>query len=196
MTHIYISNVLELSDEDFEEKYLTLNKESQMRVDRKKNKHEANRSLHAYLLLKCALAKNGVVNFEFAINGNGKPYLKGQKDVFFNISHSADRVMCAVSDGEVGCDVQEISHVREGFAERFFAPEEAISVKSDEDFYRFWTLKESVAKAKGVPFMEVCKIPLETSAANMHTKHFTCDGYSFAVCAEKDGFCEPQTVNV
>lgn len=196
MTHVYIANVLPLNDEDFEEKYLSLHQESQKRVDRKKNKREVNQSLYAYLLLEYALAKHGVFKFSLALNGHGKPYLEGRKDMFFNLSHSYDRVMCVISDGEVGCDVQQIMPIETGLAERFFSPDEAKKVENECDFYRFWTAKESVAKAKGVPLMAVCKTPLDICAADMHVMQFECDGYSYAVCAEKDGFSKAKKVRL
>ncbi len=58
------------------------------------------------------------------LNEHGKPYLKTDVPLFFNISHSGELVVCAFSDTEVGVDVEKIGKERLAVAERFFHPEE------------------------------------------------------------------------
>lgn len=93
----------------------------------------------------------------FVKGENGKPYMEGHGNIFFNISHSGDYVMCAVSDREVGCDIQKMEKAELSLAERFFLPQEyeAIATQPDEEskrrmFYRYWTLKESYMKVTGL----------------------------------------------
>lgn len=89
------------------------------------------------------------------LNEHGKPYLKTDVPLFFNISHSGELVVCAFSDTEVGVDVEKIGKERLAVAERFFHPEEvALLLKVPEKertelFFRYWSAKESVLKYKG-----------------------------------------------
>ena len=73
----------------------------------------------------------------------------------FNLSHSGDYVVCGVSDGEVGVDIQKWVPFKERTAERFFAKEEWKLLqeteveKRTELFYRLWSRKEAYGKYTG-----------------------------------------------
>lgn len=78
------------------------------------------------------------------------------KDVVYNLSHSANYVLCAYTDSEdmqVGCDLEEVKQMRESVARRFFCQGEYEHIMSEEGeertqlFYRYWVLKESFMKA-------------------------------------------------
>lgn len=90
----------------------------------------------------------------------GKPYLPDAPAFQFNLSHSGERVLCAVSDRPVGCDVERIERNLTGLARRFFHPEEqaALAAVPEEErnalFVRLWTRKESYLKAKGTGISE------------------------------------------
>lgn len=92
----------------------------------------------------------------YTIGEDGKPGLEGnslqEKPFFFNLSHSCDRVCLAVSDRDIGVDIQikkgkDCAHL----AERFFTKNEADAVKKygDDYFFRLWTRKESYGKCLG-----------------------------------------------
>ena len=83
---------------------------------------------------------------------HGKPIMQ---DVNFNISHSVDMVVCAVSDSFVGCDIELVRKAPLEVALRYFRDEEneyLDSVPDDEKnlaFFRLWTAKESYLKMTG-----------------------------------------------
>ena len=82
---------------------------------------------------------------------HGKPYLPDYPEVHFNLSHSGNRVMCIVSDHEVGCDVEKIDPRPASMIIRCLAQEEQETAKrSPEHFFRIWTLKESILKLSGM----------------------------------------------
>ena len=106
-------------------------------------------SVFSELLLRCALRDSGFPldgPLKIATGEHGKPFLKGN-EVFFNLSHSADMLLCALSDSEVGADVQIRSEAKLPLLERFFAEDEreyVLSAKgSDDACTEIWTEKES-----------------------------------------------------
>lgn len=86
----------------------------------------------------------------------GKPYLR-EYPYYFNLSHSGEYVVCAVSDQEIGADIQQcvsVDVVR--LAGRFFSPEECKALAAYETesekrqfFFRQWTRKEAYGKLIG-----------------------------------------------
>ncbi len=101
-----------------------------------------------------ALSAGAWVLWQLAREELGLPH-----DAAFNLSHSGSYAMCSAEtnpDGKirVGCDVEQISEYREKISKRFFAPEEYLHIKSQENpaaqkelFFRYWVLKESFIKA-------------------------------------------------
>lgn len=77
----------------------------------------------------------------------GKPYL-ASGDLFFNLSHCGDMVVCAVCDREVGVDIQRIDY-RKNVINKVCSQEEAAEIRTPKDFTKMWVLKESFAKCDG-----------------------------------------------
>ncbi len=90
---------------------------------------------------------------EISIGLQGKPQVAG---IEFNLSHSGDLVVYAVSDRPVGIDIERIRSMDlSGIIQRFFAPSEfaawqKLPVSEQESaFFRTWTVKEAYLKAIG-----------------------------------------------
>ena len=81
-------------------------------------------------------------------NEHGKPIIVG-KNVHFNISHSKNSVVCALSDSEIGVDIEYIGEIRDSVLRKCFTKKEVKRVQTNADFYKYWTLKESYLKAVG-----------------------------------------------
>lgn len=95
---------------------------------------------------------------EFARGPWGKPYLVGDCELAFNLSHSQDLMLLAASRSrQIGVDVEAIRPIAdlERLARRCLASSEWEAWQNlSEDgrlsaFLRFWTLKEALAKASG-----------------------------------------------
>jgi len=87
----------------------------------------------------------------------GKPYLPGSS-VYFNLSHSQQWALCAISlEEKIGIDIEEINQEKdvEKIAVRFFSDyenqllHETPADKKHEAFFRIWTCKEAFIKAVG-----------------------------------------------
>lgn len=92
----------------------------------------------------------------FEVGPQGKPSLaKIDCPFFFNLSHSEDLAVLAMSEAAIGVDIERIGSMHEGVAEAFFSADEnrALAAMPLEDrvraFYRCWTAKEAVLKALG-----------------------------------------------
>lgn len=98
---------------------------------------------------------------ELALSERGKPRLAGPSSgrrPRFNLSHSGELVVLAVSDDPVGVDVEAIRQVANAdrLARRFFSPAERQAVaaccgeRRDRAFLTIWTRKEAYLKATGL----------------------------------------------
>ena len=119
---------------------------------------DALRCLAAEALLRHALAeRHGLPAAAIALETSpeGKPRLAGLPGIHFNLSHSGAWVLCAVHDGPVGVDVEEVRPRDPLTAGSVMTPEELRRFRSlpapaaTAYFYRLWTLKESLLKAMG-----------------------------------------------
>ena len=145
-------------------KLISDEKRNKIKLFRKKE--DFLRSLTAELLIRVILVKKGLFqnkDIQFEFNNYGKPSLKNSS-IKFNISHSGDWVVCAVSNGLVGIDIEEIRpHNVRTFKESLSVSEFNTLLNLSENdritlFYNLWTLKESFIKAIG----EVPSIPLKS----------------------------------
>jgi 4'-phosphopantetheinyl transferase len=95
---------------------------------------------------------------DFRYSNHGKPALAGDDDCRFNLSHSGDAVVLAITHGrDVGIDVEARSRFIDArsLAKRFFSHAEAEWVLSHSEamlqqaFFTCWTGKEAYIKARG-----------------------------------------------
>lgn len=93
------------------------------------------------------------LKIEITTGLQGKPQVAG---IEFNLSHSGDLVVYAVSDRAVGIDIERIRSMDlSGIIQRFFAPSEFAAwqklpaIDQEAAFFRTWTVKEAYLKAIG-----------------------------------------------
>ena len=117
---------------------------------------------------------------------NGKPYIESGE--CFSLSHSGQYAVCAVSQKEIGVDIQQITAVSEKAVNRFCAESElAWLAKSDDrpcDIIRLWALKESYLKASGKSTSEV----FDTEFLIENGKVNGPEGYGFTLSEEISGY--------
>ena len=205
MVYVYALNVQDLPDPLTEPGVMEgLWEERKEKILRYKLEQSRKQSLGAGLLLKWALKRHGAAVEQLSYGVNGKPEAEG---VFFNLSHSGQWAVCAIGDGPVGCDVEEIASVRNGIAKRFFTENEVQHLAQfegqwrKEEFFRLWTLKESYMKMTG----EGMSLGLDRFEFDMdgqptvkrdgaicdcHIKEYELPGYKLAVCAASADFAE------
>lgn len=108
----------------------------------------------AYTLLGEVLrTRFGITSFTIEKKERGKPFLADFPNVRFNISHCEGLAVCGISDKEIGVDAELIRSFSGKVMRRIFSAEEqnfiAVSESPETDFFKIWTLKESLCKFTG-----------------------------------------------
>ncbi len=116
--------------------------------------HKANASLLGHVLLAEALKRNHlpVGLHDLLYTAEGRPYMNLGID--FNISHSEEYVVCALStEHRLGIDIEYIRPVELEQRSWCFNPQEwqqiQLAPQPIRQFYGFWTQKEAAVKADG-----------------------------------------------
>lgn len=153
------------------------------KINRLKPVNSKKQSMGAELLLKHALNSNVPVKWE--TDENGKLYVSECK-FYVNLSHSGDYAVCAVSDCEVGVDVERVKTADIALAKRFFTAEEYDYIKNsampDDAFFETWVKKESFVKAVG----KGLAIPLSSFSILDKTAEYEGKTYRFKYYGIKD----------
>lgn len=143
----------------------------------------------SYLLL-CEALKDGYGvcgPVKLAFNEHGKPYLADFPQIFFNLSHCCCGVACAVSDYEVGADVQDVRPYSADVARRVFCKAELKLLNSsfdkEREFARLWSRKEAYLKMLGTGISDDMK-SVDTNALDSLTD-FEFDSFFVSVCGDK-----------
>lgn len=167
---VYAADVSALADPGlYAATYAIVSPERRAKADRYLKDEDRRLSLGAELLLRYALKEAGYAKLpRTELSEYGKPYFP-EAELRFNLSHSGTWALCAVSEYEIGCDVEKTGDIDLKIA-RFFAPGEYEAIMSEPSgterlalFYRFWTLKESCMKATGLGM----KLPLKDFTINI-----------------------------
>jgi len=126
---------------------------------RSRRGEDAQRSLLGQILIRYMIRIRINTSFTKIVlqyNEYGKPILVGDTSVQFNISHSGEWVVGALSNYPVGIDVEKLDPIDLGIARRFLVKsefDELCSIAGPEvlySFYDLWTVKESYIKAIGM----------------------------------------------
>ena len=128
------------------------------------------RSVLAFALLQRALREQyGITEIpEFVYNEFGKPSLSNLP-IHFSLSHCKDAIACAVSDHNIGIDVESIAPYNPDVARRVCTVAELEMLEQSEnkdlEFIKLWTIKEAISKYEGMGLsLPFCKIKTENYA--------------------------------
>ncbi|MBO5786118.1 MAG: 4'-phosphopantetheinyl transferase superfamily protein [Clostridia bacterium] len=161
---LYIASLDSFGQEEYEKYYALADETRRRDIDRKRIENDKRRSL-----LGDALARRGISellciderDIIFARTENGKPYCENA-EVFFSVSHSKERVVCAVGFCGLGVDTEKIRYTEprvmracciDGDFEYILGGEGESESLTDSQLKRFfclWTAKEAYCKHIGV----------------------------------------------
>ena len=129
----------------------SVNEVQKEKASRYKSEKDQMRSLLSSYL------KNLLSKEEILYKEKGKPYF--ENGPYFNISHSGKYVVMAVSNVEVGIDIEENIQKDMSSLIRIFNDAEAKVIKEYSDFYYLWCAKESLIKCMGSSIAKIKEIP-------------------------------------
>lgn len=157
-------------------------------------------SAGAYLLLKKLLDEKGFYKPVFKNEKYGKTYISNYENIYFNLSHSGKIVACAISDMEVGVDVEYNDPTIDlNIAKHYFFNTEYENILQSEnpsdEFFKYWVLKESYMKYTGLGFnldldsFEIViddEIKLKNDKNNIKFNLFDINEYKMAIASKYD----------
>ena len=189
---IYYCNINEFKDFQGTE---YLSSERQERFNRYRTEQSKAACLVSGLLLRMTLGTD--YEKRLIMNQHGKPMLKDHS-CFFNISHSGDYVLLAISDCELGADIEKIAPYNPKIVKRCFTANEKEWLNQHPDnksFYDLWTGKEAVMKAAGKGFsmnpQSFDLLPIEDGKHEIHDRQwffqwFELDGYQVCIVSSEE----------
>ena len=140
-----------------------LDDEERRRVDSLKFDRDKHRFIHAHAAMRrllggvCGIAPEKLA---LQVDSHGKPTLPPDCGVFFNLSHSEDQALLAVSRaGAIGVDLEKTRPLSnaDALATRHFSERECAHLRSvpagrsrERAFFHCWTRKEAFIKCTGI----------------------------------------------
>lgn len=204
MTEIFYMDISDFTPRIYSEVLSLLPEERRKKAEGYAFKQDKYLSAAAGYALYVALNERGI-NYSSAkrmTGENGKPYIEGGK-TYFNLSHSGNIALCAVSDNEVGADVQEIKPLKRDISARVLTDNEAAALRAlseneKTDFlFKIWTEKESVMKFFGLgfalPFKDIDLsdgVKVRGKETELFLKEYPLAGYKICVCSALNSFAE------
>ena len=132
---------------------------------------------------------NQLSNEELLFTENGKPYFKSGP--LFNVSHSGKYVVMAISNKEVGVDIEENVPKNMSTLLPIFNEVESKMIKEHADFYYMWCSKESLIKCMALSVgkvREISSLPLNGvktyKGQDYYSKAFIYDHHIVSITLE------------
>ena len=185
---------------DLKKAYNLVSKNRQEKIDFYRFDKDKKLSCGAYLLLKKLLAEKNITNPIFKTEKYCKVYISNHENIHFNLSHSGKIVLCAISDMEVGADVEYIDReIDLNIAKHYFYNREYENIMNaknrPEEFFKYWVLKESYMKYTGLGMnlklnsFEIIiedKIRLKNDNSNLKFSLFDIEDYKIGIASHYD----------
>lgn len=164
---------LDISDQQLQQLEPLLSEEERSRANQFRFPQHRQRFIAGRGTLRCILGrylKQLPEQLQFDYEPRGKPRLKPACPLQFNLSHSQDQMLCAVSGGDrVGIDLEQIRPVTDlvQLTQRFFLPQEHQTIHAlppehqELAFFQYWTCKEAILKAVGVGLASLATVEVK-----------------------------------
>ena len=191
---------LDVGNLNLSKAYELLPKSRKDKVDKFRFDKDKKLSAGAYLLLDKMLKEENITEPDFKIGKYGKTYISNHEDIHFNLSHSGKMVLCAISDREVGADIEHIDPTIDlNIAKHYFYNSEYVNIMNaknpPDEFFRYWVLKESYMKYTGLGMnlqldsFEIIiedEIKLKNDSKNLKFSLFDIENYKIAIAGHYD----------
>lgn len=161
MYNIFYYNINKMSDELYSKELEALDLARKKEILKKANINDRKRSLAGDMLVKKYLSKlygTPEEKIEIKKGAHGKPYVLNLP-AHFNVSHSGDYTVVAISDRPIGIDIEVIKDFSAILAKKLFNEDELKYISGtsstrkkslmQKSFFEIWTAKEAYLKYLG-----------------------------------------------
>ena len=185
MIKLYNAKITDFTKADYTNMYSLLDCAIKQKIDAKIKTEDKMRSLAGYILLyRGAKELYNKTDINITFNKNGKPICEF---CFFNISHSAQRVVCVFSDNPIGVDIQKICEIKPRKEYKLFTHKESSYVnQSKQDlsfkYLEIFTKKEAAIKMQGLAIADAIKIDTFSKEFYFDTK--IVDDFIITICSK------------
>lgn len=173
----YITKISSFSDKKLKDFFDFLDEEKKEQYLKTTNENRRKSLLISQGFLKEKVSETYNIKKEdlvFSVSESGKPFCKSHKEIHFSISHSGDFVAVAISDKEVGIDIETLKNPTEKLIARVCSDNEKNLIDSSknkaEKFTEMWTKKEAYLKALGTGIDRELKC-VDTTKLNFLTEN-------------------------
>jgi 4'-phosphopantetheinyl transferase len=136
-----------------------------------------------------------IEKIKFNYERNGKPYIKNERGLHFNVSHSKDVAILGIHHSPIGVDVEFIDDKCDvcSLMDFFMHEHEKQWAEKENTLHRFfsiWTLKEAILKKSGTGISESKFPPIEiegddsffSDAGRLYCSIIDNNKYVLAIC--------------
>ena len=187
---LYLAEIKDVKPEHINQ----INAERRKKIERYKLEDDKKRCVLGGLLMRDFLGDTEVYEDE-----NGKPLARN--GVCFNLSHSGEYVAFAMSDYQVGCDIEKPRIVPyEKMGKFVFCENEMDKIKNSPEkmgeFFRLWTKKEALLKCMGDGFhrppksVDVSKDTFEENGKVYRFQTIEFSDYVISLCTMGEDFAK------
>lgn len=173
---------LAISDEQEKALLSLLSTDEILRANRFRFAHHRKHYIAARGILRCILGgylHKQALDVCFEYSAQGKPYLAACEDLQFNVSHSHEMAVYAITRATaIGVDIEKIEATYEdGVAKRYFSDQEYAQLlalpaaQRTQGFYAIWSRKEALVKAVGEGLsypLSNFSVPIASSITETH----------------------------
>ena len=196
---IIYDNINNYSEIEYDYFLSLIKNEKQKKINKLINSDDKKRSILGEILFIKILDEFKVNYNSIRIYKNkyGKPLIK-DLNIYFNISHSKDYVVCVAAENQIGIDIEYIRKINNNVVSQFATFNERTYINNnDKNFnqkcFEIFTLKEAYFKCIGTNLnnirnveFNIKKNTIQCSDKNFNFKLlYPIDNYVIAVCKKK-----------
>lgn len=160
-----IIDINDFSKAEYEYFFSLMENERREKINRFRFDEDKKRSVFGEMLAKKMIAKHFDKTYEEVIikaDETGKLYAENL-DIHFNISHSGEFVICALSDKQIGVDIEKIRDIKDNLINHVCTKDEKDYIIKNENeknkrFIEIWTAKEAYFKYLGTGITDLKSI--------------------------------------
>lgn len=153
-----------LEEKRYKKLFTKLSQSRQIKVNSFYNENDKIISTLTEIFIKYCLEQyigKKLIKLELIYNNYGKPRLKDFPNIYFNISHSGNIIVCSVNNQQLGIDVEKVKKFDFNIIDMFCNVNDINHLKDvinkNIALYKIWTAKEAFLKFKGTGLVDDIK---------------------------------------